>query len=169
MILKVYGRTRPPRSRAVMWRSFSGYLGKKRYSSNKLCTMHAYTCCSFALPCLNACRRASRWSDVSLPWYTCSGDNPLTKHLTLAMLSVEYHHLARSNMALHMTSLPPLQPVHAALQMHYEMPARFKQVESSTRGKASDAILSCLTHLSQSAALPKEQIDHAESTDLWLN
>ena len=37
----------PPRARApVVCSSLSGYFGKKRYSSNRLCTMHANTSCS---------------------------------------------------------------------------------------------------------------------------
>ena len=65
-------RTRPPNRSAVMWSSLSGYLLKKRYSSNRLCTMHAYSWRSRGAPPLYAAMRASSASDVRLPWYTCA-------------------------------------------------------------------------------------------------
>mmetsp|Transcript_12422 Transcript_12422/g.35052 ORF Transcript_12422/g.35052 Transcript_12422/m.35052 type:complete len:268 (+) Transcript_12422:277-1080(+) len=61
-----------PKSVAVMISSLSGYAGKNRYSSNRLCMTHANTSRSRGDPL----RHFSRWATspstvVPFPWYSC--------------------------------------------------------------------------------------------------
>ena len=76
-----------------MCSSLSGYLAKKRYSSNRLCTMHAYSWRSRGGPSFSASMRPSSASLVSFPVYTCAvvarPTTALKVHSTMVQIIVQ--------------------------------------------------------------------------------